>query len=132
MTRPLLTAMFFTVALLVVTTYFLMGSVPLLVLKHDTAMDARFIRAFYNTYYLAALWICGLTAMSYAWAHKPYLALGAIALAIVAVMSRRIFLPQMDALRVQIEARSAQAIALNGIQLVLIVWTLIRVSMDLR
>jgi hypothetical protein len=48
-------ALFFTVALLVTTAYFLMGSVPLLVLKHDTPLDASFVRGFFNTYYLAAM-----------------------------------------------------------------------------
>lgn len=43
--------MFFTVALLVTTAYFLLGSVPLLVLKHDTPLDSRFLRGCFNTYY---------------------------------------------------------------------------------
>ena len=49
-------AFFFTVALLVTTAYFLMGGLPLLTLKHDTPLDARFIRGFFNVYYLAAFW----------------------------------------------------------------------------
>ena len=38
----MIAALFFTVVLLVMTTYFIMGSIPLLVLKHDTPLDARF------------------------------------------------------------------------------------------
>ena len=34
-------ALFFTVAMLAVTTYFLLGSIPLLILKHDNTMDAK-------------------------------------------------------------------------------------------
>jgi hypothetical protein len=41
-------ALVFTVALLVTTAYFLLGGLPLLVLDHQTAVDARFVRAFYN------------------------------------------------------------------------------------
>lgn len=39
-------ALLFTVALLVTTAYFLLGGLPLLVLDHDTSLDARFIRGF--------------------------------------------------------------------------------------
>eukprot|EP01041_Mallomonas_annulata_P019726 gene19726-39184_t len=52
---PTHAALLSTVALLAVTAYFLLGSVPLLVLKHDNPMDARFIRSFYITYYRLAL-----------------------------------------------------------------------------
>ena len=48
-------ALLFTVAMLAVTAYFLLGSIPLLVLRHDNPMDARFIRSFYITYYRIAL-----------------------------------------------------------------------------
>ena len=48
-------ALLFTVVLLAVTAYFLLGSVPLLVLKHDNPMDSRFIRSFYITYFRIAL-----------------------------------------------------------------------------
>ena len=47
-------ALFFTVALLVIIAYFLMGGLPLLVLKHDVPLDARFIRTFFNAYYAAS------------------------------------------------------------------------------
>ncbi len=39
-------SLFFTVAMLIVTAYFFLGSVPLLVLKHDNPVDASFIRSF--------------------------------------------------------------------------------------
>ena len=51
MSAPLIAALFFTVALLVTTAYFILGSVPLLILKHDTPKDSRFVRGFFNTYY---------------------------------------------------------------------------------
>ena len=47
-------ALFFTVVLLVIIAYFLMGGLPLLVLKHDVPLDARFIRSFFNAYYAAS------------------------------------------------------------------------------
>ena len=64
MSAALIAAIFFTVALLVTTAYFIMGSLPLLVLKHDTPMDARFVRGFFNIYYRAAFITAAGTAIS--------------------------------------------------------------------
>ena len=139
MSATLLIALFFTVALLVTTAYFLLGSVPLLVLKHDTPMDSRFVRGFFNTYYLAAMFTAGATALSYAIAGRPVLAVGAASLALLATLLRRNVIPRMDSLRAQIEANDATAIAafrrmhitailINLAQLVVIVWSLIAAS----
>jgi hypothetical protein len=132
--------MFFTVALLVVTAYFLLGSVPLLVLKHDTPLDSRFVRGFFNTYYLAAMFTAGATALSYAVAGRLDLAAGAASLALVAALLRSRIIPRMDALRSEIERSGTDAIpgfrrlhttaiAVNLAQLVLIVWSLVAYSM---
>lgn len=51
MTAAGVAALFFTVVLLVTTAYFLMGGLPLLVLQHDTPLDGRFIRRFFDIYY---------------------------------------------------------------------------------
>jgi hypothetical protein len=40
MTATIYPALFFSVVLLVTTAYFLMGGLPLLILKHDTSIDA--------------------------------------------------------------------------------------------
>jgi hypothetical protein len=141
MSAALIAALFFTVALLVTTAYFLLGSVPLLVLKHDTPMDSRFVRGFFNTSYLATMLTAGATAVSYALAGKAVLAAGAAALALLATFLRRKVIPRMDSLRAQIEVSGANAIpefrrmhvtaiAVNLLQLVAIVWSLIAVSMQ--
>ena len=56
LSSALYASFFFTVALLVTTAYFLMGGLPLLTLKHDTPLDARFVRGFFDVYYRAAFW----------------------------------------------------------------------------
>ena len=56
LSSALYASFFFTVALLVTTAYFLMGGLPLLTLKHDTPLDARFVQGFFNVYYRAAFW----------------------------------------------------------------------------
>lgn len=139
MSASLVAALFFTVLLLVTTAYFLLGSVPLLVLKHDTPMDAWFVRGFFDIYYRAALLSAGATAASYAVAGRPGLAGSAAALAVLATVLRRQVIPRMDGLRAQMQAGVADAIRefrrihvtailLNLAQLVFIVWSLITAS----
>ena len=143
MSATLIAAMFFTVALLVTTAYFLMGSVPLLILKHDTPMDSRFVRGFYNTYYLAVMFTASATALSYAFSGWLAVAVGAAALALLATILRWKVIPKMDSLRDQIQVGETSAIAafrrihiaailVNLAQLVFIVWSLVAASLSLR
>jgi len=135
MTGAMIAALFFTVALLVTTAYFIMGSIPLLVLKHDTPLDARFVRGFFNIYYAAAVVTASATSISYAFAGRPALAIGAAALALLAIVLRKKVIPKMDALGAQIQSNFMDAIpgfrrthitaiAINVVQLVAIVWSL--------
>lgn len=141
MSASFIAALFFTVALLMTHAYFLLGSVPLLILKHDTPMDARFVRGFFNTYYLAAMYTASATALSLALSGRLVLAAGAAALAISAEILRRKFIPKMDALRAQFQVNDtraipafrrvhAAAILANLAQLALIVWSLIATSLQ--
>jgi hypothetical protein len=129
-------ALGFTVALLVTTAYFIMGSIPLLVLKHDTPLDARFVRGFFNLYYVAAFVTATATAISYASAGRPGIAAGAAALALMAIVLRQRIIPKMDALGAQIQSDYMEAIPgfrrthvtailINIAQLAVIVWSLI-------
>lgn len=108
--QPHAMALFFTVALLAVTAYFLLGSVPLLVLKHDNPVDARFIRSFYLTYYRIALVAAVGTAISYALAGRPAFAAGAGGIAALTLVLRGKFIPMMDQLAPQIQTREIMAI----------------------
>mgnify|MGYP007034009141 FL=1 len=128
-------ALFFTVALLVTTAYFLMGGLPLLILKHDTPLDARFIRGFFHVYYRAAMVTAAGTAVSYAFLGRPDLAAGAAAIGIAALVLRTKVLPTMDRLCAAIVDHDEQAVrqfrrihlALltgNLAQLILVVWSL--------
>jgi len=135
MSAALIAALFFTVALLVTTAYFILGSVPLLILKHDSPKDSRFVRAFFNIYYLAAMFSASGAAVSYAFAEKPVIAIGAAALALLAALLRRKVIPKMETLGIQIQRGATEAIPgfrrthvsailINLGQLVLIVWSL--------
>ncbi|OYU92721.1 MAG: hypothetical protein CFE45_22225 [Burkholderiales bacterium PBB5] len=133
-------ALLFTVALLVTTAYFLMGGLPLLVLDHDTSLDARFVRGFFNLYYKAAFVTAVGAALSYAVLGRDGFALGAAALAAGVVLLRRQLIPAMDQLGAQIPASGvvairrfrrvhAAALLINLLQLVLLVWALLQLSL---
>jgi hypothetical protein len=136
MPYSLIAALVFTVILLVITAYFLMGSVPLLILKHDTPLDARFVRGFFNTYYLAAMVAAAATSLSYAIAGKFVFAAGAAGLAVLTAVLRRAVMHKMDSLRAELHEFNdaaiqafrrthVAAILANLAQLALIVWSLI-------
>jgi hypothetical protein len=91
-------SLIFTVAMLAVTAYFLFGSIPLLILKHDNTMDSKFIRSFYITYFKFAIVVSTAAAISYAAAVRPIQAIGAMAIAILTLVLRYKFIPQMDQL----------------------------------
>lgn len=133
-------ALLFTVALLVTTAYFLMGGLPLLVLDHDTSLDARFVRGFFNLYYKAAFVTAVGAALSYAVLGRVGFALGAAALAAGVVLLRRQLIPAMEQLGAQIPASGvvairrfrrvhAAALLINLLQLVLLVWALLQLSL---
>ena len=131
-------ALFFTVVLLVTTTYFIMGGIPLLILAHDTPLDGHFVRRFFEIYYSAAL-IGALGAMiSYAAWGRPLFAAGAATIAVAVLTLRRIILAAMARLSASIQADDPGAIAsfrkvhaaallINLLQLVLIVWGVLQI-----
>jgi hypothetical protein len=117
--------------------YFLMGSLPLLILNHDTPLDARFIRGFFRLYYLAVMCTGTLAASAYVYAGSLGYAAGVAAIVVLAVILRAAVLPHMDALRTRIENADAVAIAefrrihitgmaVNFVQLATLIWGLFR------
>jgi len=94
-----LTAMFFTVLLLISMGFFMMGSLPLLVLKHDTPLDARFIRGLFDVYYKALMIIALLGATCYVLAGRPTMALVVGCVGLLGVAGRQWFITRMDNLR---------------------------------
>ncbi len=133
-------ALFFTVALLVTTAYFLMGGLPLLVLKHDTPLDARFVRGFFNVYYKAAMVTALGAAISYALWGRFGFALGAAGLAGIALLLRQRLIPAMQFLDQRIQANDDDAIRrfrrihgsallVNLVQLVVVVWSTTQLSL---
>ena len=125
----------FTVAMLCVSVYFLLGSVPLLILKHDTPVDGNFIRSFFNLYYRVAAFVAGAATLTYAFSGRPWFAVGAAVIAVLSVVLRRTIIAKMDALRAQIQTTDFEAIPefrkihfkailISLVQLVVVVWSL--------
>jgi hypothetical protein len=132
-------ALVFTVALLGTKAYFVLGSIPLLILKHDSPIDAQFVRKFFSLYYFAAIFTASGTAISYAFAGRPWLALGAAVLALLALRLRRKIIPEMHALGAEMQTNflaamlkfrktHMKAIAFNTVQLIAIIACLVSVG----
>jgi hypothetical protein len=139
---PVYASIFFTVALLVTTAYFLMGGLPLLVLKHDVPLDARFIRAFFRVYYRTAFCASLGAAASYAFWGRFAFAAGAAAIAITSMLLARHLIRAMQDIGDSIETSGAEAIArfrqlhsaalsINFAQLAIVVWGLLQLSREL-
>jgi hypothetical protein len=133
-------ALFFTVAMLVTTAYFFAGGLPLLILKHDTALDARFVRGFFSVYYKASIGTSLGACASYALWGRFAFAMGAAALVIVALLLRRSLLPVMQQLGAQIPSDGdgairrfrrvhATALLVNLVQLIVLVWGITKLSL---
>jgi len=80
-------------------------------LKHDNTMDSKFIRSFYITYFKFAIVVSTAAAISYAAAFRPIQTIGAIAIAMLTLVLRFKFIPQLDQLGSEIrEDRNLMAI----------------------
>lgn len=135
-------AFIFTVALIVFTAYFLLGGLPLLVLKHDVPLDARFVRAFFNVYYKVAFWAAMGAAVSYAVWGRVAFALGAAGIAVLVSVLRKRFLRAMEDVGAQIDGSDTEpirrfrrmhgaALLINVAVLAVLVWGTIRLSQAL-
>ena len=134
---PKLIAALSAVALLFPMLFFTFASPPLLILKHDTPQDARFIRGLFHHYYTVIAVAAGISALA-------QLAIGhfgvAVAMAGVAALAFSLYrwvIPRMDALREPINSGDATAIAqfrrlhimgmlINVVQVAVVAWGLIK------
>ena len=140
MAPMLILAMIATVAMLIWMGFFMMGSLPLLILKHDTPLDARFIRGLFGVYYMGLIVIAPPGALVLALAGKPMPALAFGGIVAIGVSGRRWIVGGMDALRLVMTADDAAAIRrfrmfhiggmlLNMLQLGSFVFGMTRVSL---
>lgn len=110
MSSALYPAYVFSIALTAINIYYLLGGLPLLVLKHDEPLDANFIRSFFSMYCTLALWAAVGACLSYiAWG-RPGFAAGAACLAALVEAMRRHLLPQLQAAGEQLARTGAPGV----------------------
>lgn len=121
------------VALIFPMVFFTFASPPLLILKHDTPQDARFVRGLFNYYYTVVVIAASLGAVGQVAVGRSAagLAMGGVAAFVFTV--RRWVVPRMDALRERIAGGDASAIpsfrrlhlagiVLNVVQVGVVAW----------
>ena len=88
-----------TVGLLTWMGFFMMSSLPLPILKHDTAMDARFICGLFSIYYVGRMSVATAGALIHAISGRYGIALGVGCMAMIGFAGRRWLVGRMDTLR---------------------------------
>lgn len=115
----------FTVLLMVVNIYYLLGGLPLLTLEHDVPLDAKFTHSFFRIYCTLSAYVAICATVSYALWARPAFALGGVCLAAVAILIRTKLLPLLDQAGAGITSKEASAVTrfrkLHGVTLLLIV-----------
>jgi hypothetical protein len=125
------------VVLLFPMIVFTFASPPLLVLKHDTPVDGRFIRNLFNTYYIVVITIAALDAAGFALRGQGAVALAMGGLIVFVFGVRRLVIPNMDKLRGAITRGESMAvprfrrlhiagIVLNVVQFGTVAWGMTR------
>jgi hypothetical protein len=88
-------ALLFTVLSLATRAYFVLGGLPLLILKHDVPLDARFVCSFFRLAYRLAFVTAAGLAVSHALSGQRWLTAGATGLVLVALGERSLLVPAM-------------------------------------
>jgi hypothetical protein len=88
-----------TVLLLMSLGFFVLGSAPLLILKHDAPMDSRFIRQVFNHCYRLVAFVATAASIGFGLGGQTLPAAGLACVAILALASRHWLLTRMDRLR---------------------------------
>jgi hypothetical protein len=90
--------------------FFMLGSLPLMILKHDTPLDARVIRGLFDVYYKAVMVVAAAGTLAHALARRPVTTVGMAIVGVVAFCSRSFILARMDRLRASMSATDAAGI----------------------
>ncbi|HEU5295488.1 MAG TPA: hypothetical protein VFU71_11935 [Burkholderiaceae bacterium] len=79
--------------------FFMLASPPLLILKHDTPVDGRFIRGLFNVYYISVMTVAAVAAAGCALMGQGTVALAMSGLFVFVFAVRSRVVSQMDDLR---------------------------------
>jgi len=118
---------------------FMLASPPLLILKHDTPLDGRFIRGLFNLYYVALMTIGFIAAAGCALIGQRVVALAMTVLVVFVFGLRRWMISNMDTLRGAMAGGDSSAVPrfrrlhivgmiLNVVQFGTVAWGLTRLA----
>ena len=136
---PKTLALVSTVLLLMSLGFFVLGTTPLLILKHDAAMDSRVIRQVFHYCYRLVAVMATAASIGYTLAGHVVLSVSLGCMALLAVAMHQWMLPRMDELRTtmhdgdrnairQFRKLHVAGIALNLTQLAAIGWAMTQVT----
>ena len=119
--------------------FFMLASPPLLILKHDTPVDGRFIRGLFNLYYLSVMTIAAVGAAGCALMGQGTVALAMGGLVVFVFAVRLWVVSQMDDLRGAMARGESMAMpkfrrlhiagmVLNVVQLGTVAWGMTRLA----
>jgi hypothetical protein len=108
---PKIIALVSTVLLLMSLGFSVLGSTPLLILKHDVAMDSRVVRQVFHYCYRLITVVAVVGSIAYGFAGRPLLSAGLACIAVVAVLMHDWLLTRMDALRSTMHDGDTSALA---------------------
>jgi hypothetical protein len=129
-----------TVLLLISLGFSVLGTTPLLVLKHNLPMDSRVVRQVFHYCYRLVAVVAIAASIGQAFAGRPMLAVGTGCIAVLAFFLHHWMLTRMDVLRGTMHDGDMNAIrrfrelhvagiALNFTQLVVFVWVMTQVKL---
>ena len=127
------------IVLLFAMGFFMLASPPLLILKHDTPLDGRFIRGLFNIYYLSVMLIAAVGAAGCVLLGQNAVALAMSGLVVFVFATRLSVISSMDRLRDAIGRGDAVAVprfrrlhiagmVLNVVQLGMVAWGMTRLA----
>jgi hypothetical protein len=91
--------------------YFLVGGLPLLILKHGDPHDWRLVRGFFDVHYIALMCIAAFGTLSAAFSGRWLLAVAFAVITLVGFTARRVIVSHMDHLRDPLSAADDSAIS---------------------
>jgi hypothetical protein len=90
--------------------FFMFGGLPLAFLKYDAALDAHFVRGFYDVHYLGLIALALTGALSSALSERAVFAAATLCIGLIAISARRVIVAGMDRLRAAVTAADDSAI----------------------
>ena len=137
---PKALALVSTVLLLMALGFSVLGTTPLLILKHRVAMDSRVIRQVFHYCYRLVAVLATAASIGYALTGQPALSMGMGCVALLAMAVRRWMLARMDVLRTTMHDGDTDAIrrfrklhvagiALNLTQLASVAWAMTQIRL---